>query len=96
MTLETKYLIDFEDILGLEFECHACKGKFVLGQPHAELMNCPLCNEEWLRPHTQEWKGMHELLISLGNATKNLQGRPFALRLQIGIPPTQQAAATRN
>jgi predicted RNA-binding Zn-ribbon protein involved in translation (DUF1610 family) len=53
MTTETRILIEFSDIFGVEFECPHCGAKIVypLAKPYQRLGSlCPSCNEGWFAP----------------------------------------------
>lgn len=91
MTFETKYLIDFPDILALEFECknEKCHAKVTLSLGDSKrMMECPVCHSDWLLPQTREEESIRLLVGALRDATENLKGRPFSLRLQVVAPPT--------
>lgn len=93
MTYETKYLIDLNDILGVELACHACKGRILLGHDAEKKMftACPLCNEEWLDNFTQEEMNIRQFVNLLRTADDILKGRKFTMRLQIAKPPDVEA-----
>ena len=53
MTSETRTLIEFKDIFGVEFECPLCGAKIMypLAKPYQRLASiCPSCNEGWFAP----------------------------------------------
>ena len=58
MTIETRCLIELSDILGAEFQCQKCEGRFLLGTDirRTLLSDCPICNETWLLPETDEYR----------------------------------------
>jgi hypothetical protein len=87
VTLETKHLIDFSDIIGVELECKKCKGKIMLSLGSAKpFWSCPLCNADWLAPETEEHQIIRQLFVTLATADKTMQGRQFTLRLQMALP----------
>ena len=85
MTIEKRYLIELGDVLGVEFLCGNCKGRFLLGADAKQRMlwNCPLCNEDWLLPQTDEATAIHNLLNVLRTLDAKMQGRKFSMKLQI-------------
>jgi hypothetical protein len=98
VTAESKYLIDLTDIIGFEYECHACKGKVTVGGDcrRTVFTECPLCNANWVDVHTQEEQNIREFVNSLRTAVGSLQGRGFTLKLQIAVPITPSATAGRT
>lgn len=91
--METKYLIEFSDILGLEFECGKCHGKIVVGE-HLQrdvLVACLICGADWLQRGTAEHEAVLKLIDSVSKAKTVLTGRPFSLRLEIAsVPPHKE------
>ena len=93
MTVETKYLIELSDILGVEFTCHNCKGKTSPGLDSARLVltTCPLCNADWLILGTDEERTLRTFLSVIKSAKAKMSGRGFSLRLQIVNPDSDNA-----
>lgn len=90
MTIETRYLIELADVLGVEFQCHNCGAKTLLDKAKV-LLECPLCKSDWLLPGTDEEKILRTFLNVIQSAKAKMDGRPFSLRLQIAAPPDQEA-----
>jgi Zn finger protein HypA/HybF involved in hydrogenase expression len=88
MTVETKYLIELSDILGVEFKCHNCGAKTSpeLESNRLVLLSCPLCNADWLSLHTEEEKTLRTFLNVIKSAKSKMDGRGFSLRLHIKSP----------
>ena len=90
MTVETRYLIELSDILGVEFQCRECGAKTLLDKPKV-LLECPLCKSDWLTSGTDEERTLRIFLGTIQGAKAKMDGRPFSLRLQIACPdePTE-------
>jgi hypothetical protein len=88
MTVETKFLIELSDILGVEFTCHSCKGKTSpeLDSTRLVLTACPLCNADWLLPQTEEEKALRTFLNVIKRAKSGMSGRGFSLRFHVASP----------
>jgi hypothetical protein len=94
MTFEQRTLIDLSDIVGVEFECHACKAKVALSSNAERTMfwECPVCNRDWLDQDTEEGRTIQSFVnLVLKSIARKLDGRAFSLRLQ--IPLTKQSAS---
>ena len=88
MTIEKRCLIELGDVLGVEFICHSCGAKTLLGtndKPRT-LWDCPVCKETWLLPHTDEEKTVHSFLTLLRSVGEKMEGRGFSLKLLITPP----------
>ncbi len=103
MTIETRCLIELSDILGVEFQCQQCKGRFLLGTDVKQTMlwQCPICRETWLLPQTEEERTMHNFLNILRSVNAKMQGRNFSVKLLITSPDEPrgingQTSETRN
>ena len=88
MTIETKHLIDFGDIEALEYECKKCKTGFTFPISESKrLIQCPVCNSDWLLPQSREEEAIRLLVGALRDATQSLNARPFTMRLKISSTP---------
>jgi hypothetical protein len=88
MTLETKYLIDLSDVIGLEFECRSCHAKVELNIDATRMFyQCPACNADFISPQTQEDNALRAFISLFKDAESALQGRPFSLRMRVNPPP---------
>jgi hypothetical protein len=89
MTIEQRTLIEIRDILGVEFECHACKAKVALAANTERTLffECPVCHCDWLDQYTDEGKSIQLFLnLLLKSVARKLDGRGFSLRLQVSMP----------
>ena len=88
MTIETRCLIELSDILGVEFQCQQCKGRFLVDADTKKtaFWACPLCNGDWLFPETEEAKTIHNFLNLLRSINAKMQGRNFSMRLHVTSP----------
>ena len=91
MTIETRCLIELSDVLGVEFRCHSCGAKTLLGtndKPRT-LWDCPVCKEPWLHQDTDEAKAIHGFLNRLRDVGEKMKGRDFSLKLLVTSPGEQ-------
>ena len=89
MTIETKYLIELDDIVGVEFTCHKCATKTLMkpeGKESTHRRACPVCNEPWLSRGAYEEKAIDAFLDALRKVKGMTNGRQFTLKLQIASP----------
>lgn len=92
MTVETRCLIELSDILGVEFQCQQCKGRFLLGADTRQtlLWDCPLCKEPWLLPETDEYRTIQSFLNTFRSIGAKMEGRRFSLKLLVTPPVSSQ------
>lgn len=75
MTTETRTLIDFEDITGVEIECPKCH--LVVTHPVSQALkskaDCPQCNETWF-DHRDDFRSLTcPVLDQLQSLTETLR-----------------------
>jgi hypothetical protein len=78
MTLQSNYLIEFRDILGMEFECQnaGCRAKLTIeiSKDSKVVGKCPFCFARWMAEDTQEYANVTHLLALLRNMDDHLKG----------------------
>jgi hypothetical protein len=93
MTRETRTTIDVSDIVAIEFECSKCHSQTIryLGNWHKTPIGCGSCDEQWMLPHSNDFKNL-ELFVSMicGITGKAM---PFRLRLEIKADGTEKSKA---
>lgn len=89
MTAETRYLADFEDIIGLRLECRKC-GAVISRQPKTareELPSaCGNCGTPWFVGENSD-KNMAEAFIRIVKHLATMPDQMWRLRLELR-PPT--------
>lgn len=95
MTIETKVVVDPEDILAVRFECANCHASvsvpikaglssFAQSIPTSP---CSFCHTPWeITPNSAEHKALFQFALGLEGIAENMQGRPLRLKLEVKRP----------
>ena len=85
MTAETKTFIELDDIAAIQLRCKKCGA--TISRPVSEsskpMRECPSCQTLWMEHGTAEEKRICNLAVIIENAKQVLEGRQFALLLEI-------------
>jgi hypothetical protein len=95
MTLETKLVIDPEDVLAIRFECAKChastsvpiKSGLAEYATNTAASACRFCHAPWdITPNSAEHKALLQFALGLEGIAANMQGRTLKLKLEIKGP----------
>ena len=92
MTSQTKYLIDFSDILALAFKCRTCGGSVSMPissyAKENKLKTCPSCDEPWLEGSAVEtYDKLRATLRGIAEEMKRKEGSKGGFTLAIEVFP---------
>jgi hypothetical protein len=73
MMLETRQLIGFEDVAGIQYECLKCHARYILPVDAAQRYpsKCANCNEDWF---SGQMSGADKSLLIFLTLLKQIQG----------------------
>jgi hypothetical protein len=95
MTSETRAYIEFQDILGVEFECGCCRTRLFYELPAKPVRvahQCPNCNEPFYGPtRGDDFQAFFALLTGMRRLT---EGSNLKLKLQITLSKQPLASGT--
>jgi hypothetical protein len=95
VTSETRVFIEPEDVLGVEFECMHCHGRFLYRLPDKPvriLSTCPNCNEPFYGPTGME--SFQQFFALLTAMPRLADKEKLTIRIQIREP--MQPSASRK
>ena len=87
MTMEQRILIDLSDIVGIEYACSRCSGRYLIpiDKLDAVIAQCPNCRQGLVsEAHITSGKRSDaDALYELRTALMDTQGRNIGIRLQL-------------
>jgi hypothetical protein len=95
VTIETKCVIDPEDVLAVRFECAKCHAsisvpiKTGLSEYAGNIAakSCNFCHTPWeITPNSAEHTALLQFALGLETIASNMKGRPLKLRLEVRGP----------
>jgi hypothetical protein len=95
MTIETKCVIDPEDILAVRFECAKCHASISVPIENGlseyardtAARSCNFCHASWeITPNSAEHKALLQFALGLETIAASMKGRPLKLRLEVKGP----------